>query len=170
MKQEAIFLLIDLAKNEKERVSLFNTPSKGGLPLPITPVQTSHAPAAIGPYSQAIVSEPFVFVSGQLGLIPDTGDLAGPDITAQATQALENLRQILLAAGSDLNHVVSVEVYLTDMGNFSVFNGIYQQVFSDHRPARAVVEVSALPKGGCVEIKCVAVRLDPELITLPSQF
>lgn len=150
--------MIDLPKNEKERVSLFNTPSKGGLPLPITPVQTSHAPAAIGPYSQAIVSESFVFVSGQLGLIPDTGDLAGPDITAQATQALENLRQILLAAGSDLNHVVSVDVYLTDMGNFSVFNGIYQQVFSDHRPARAVVEVSALPKGGCVEIKCMAVR------------
>jgi 2-iminobutanoate/2-iminopropanoate deaminase len=169
MKQEAIFLLIDLAKNEKERVSLFNTPSKGGLSLPITPVQTSHAPAAIGPYSQAIVSEHFVFVSGQLGLIPDTGDLAGPDITAQATQALENLRQILLAAGSDLNHVVSVEVYLTDMGNFSVFNGIYQQVFSDHRPARAVVEVRALPKGGCVEIKCMAVRLDLELFTLPSQ-
>ena len=126
--------------------------------MPITPVQTSHAPAAIGPYSQAVVSEPFVFVSGQLGLIPATGDLAGPDITAQAAQALENLRQILLAAGSDLNHVVSVDVYLTHMGNFSTFNGIYQQVFSDHRPARAVVEVSALPKGGCVEIKCMAVR------------
>ena len=126
--------------------------------MPITPVQTSHAPAAIGPYSQAIVSEPFVFVSGQLGLIPATGDLAGPDIVAQATQALENLRQILLASGSDLNHVVSVDVYLTDMGKFSIFNSIYQQAFSDHRPARAVVEVSALPKGGCVEIKCMAVR------------
>ncbi|MCX5883652.1 MAG: Rid family detoxifying hydrolase [Deltaproteobacteria bacterium] len=126
--------------------------------MPITPVQTSHAPAAIGPYSQAIVSEPFVFVSGQLGLIPATGDLAGPDITTQATQALENLRQILLASGSDLNHVVSVDVYLTSMGNFFTFNGIYQQFFSDHRPARAVVEVSALPKGGCVEIKCMAVR------------
>jgi 2-iminobutanoate/2-iminopropanoate deaminase len=142
-------------------VFLFNTSLKGGSPLPITPIQTSHAPAAIGPYSQAIVSELFVFVSGQLGLIPATGDLAGPDITAQATQALENLRQILLAAGSGLNHVVSVDVYLTDMGNFSVFNGIYQQFFSDHRPARAVVEVSALPKGGCVEIKCMAVRNAP---------
>lgn len=137
---------------------MFNTPSKGGSPLPITSVQTSHAPAAIGPYSQAIVSDPFVFVSGQLGLIPATGDLAGPDITTQATQAIENLRQILLASNSDLNHVVSVDVYLTDMGNFSIFNGIYQQFFSDHRPARAVVEVSALPKGGCVEIKCMAVH------------
>jgi len=137
---------------------MFNTPSKGGSPLPIISVQTSHAPAAIGPYSQAIVSDPFVFVSGQLGLIPATGDLAGPDITTQATQALENLRHILLASSSDLNHVVSVDVYLTDMGNFSIFNGIYQQFFSDHRPARAVVEVSALPKGGCVEIKCMAVH------------
>jgi 2-iminobutanoate/2-iminopropanoate deaminase len=137
---------------------MFNTPSKGGSTLTITSVQTSNAPAAIGPYSQAIVSEPFVFVSGQLGLIPATGDLAGPDITTQATQALENLRQILLASGSDLNHVASVDVYLTDMGNFSVFNGIYQQFFSDHRPARAVVEVRALPRGGCVEIKCMAVR------------
>jgi 2-iminobutanoate/2-iminopropanoate deaminase len=137
---------------------LFNTPTKGGSPLPITTIQTSHAPAAIGPYSQAIVSEPFIFVSGQLGMIPATGDLAGPDITTQATQALENLRQILLASGSDLNHVVSVDVYLTDMENFSTFNGIYQQSFPDHRPARAVVGVSALPKGGCVEIKCMAVR------------
>ena len=126
--------------------------------MQITPVQTSQAPAAIGPYSQAIISEPFVFVSGQLGLVPASGDLAGPDITAQATQALENLRQILLASGASLGHVVSVDVFLTDMGNFSTFNGIYQQFFSDHRPARAVVEVSALPKGGCVEIKCMAVR------------
>jgi len=125
--------------------------------LTITSIHTPNAPAAIGPYSQGIVSAPFIFVSGQLGLIPATGDLSGPDITAQATQALENLKQILLSAGSDLNHVVSVDVYLTDMGNFVTFNGIYQQFFSDHRPARAVVAVSALPKGGCVEIKCMAV-------------
>ena len=123
----------------------------------ITSVQTQNAPAAIGPYSQSVVSAPFVFVSGQLGLIPATGEMAGPDITAQSVQALENLKQILLAAGSDLNHVVSVDVYLTDMKNFATFNGIYQQFFSEHRPARAVVEVSGLPKGGCVEIKCMAV-------------
>jgi 2-iminobutanoate/2-iminopropanoate deaminase len=125
--------------------------------LKITSVHTQNAPAAIGPYSQSIVSEPFVFVSGQLGLIPATGEMAGPDITAQSVQALENLKQILLAAGSDLNHVVSVDVYLTDMKNFATFNGIYEQFFSEHRPARAVVEVSGLPKGGCVEVKCVAV-------------
>lgn len=126
--------------------------------MPITPVQTALAPAAIGPYSQAIVSEPFVFVSGQIGLVPSTGDMVGPDITAQAAQALENLRQILLASGSDPNHVVSVDVYLTRMDHFAVFNGIYQQFFGDHRPARAVVEVGALPKGACVEIKCMALR------------
>lgn len=125
--------------------------------MKITSVHTQNAPAAIGPYSQSIVSEPFVFVSGQLGLIPATGEMAGPDITAQSVQALENLKQILLAAGSDLNHVVSVDVYLTDMKNFATFNGIYEQFFSEHRPARAVVEVSGLPKGGCVEVKCVAV-------------
>jgi 2-iminobutanoate/2-iminopropanoate deaminase len=147
-----------LRKVKKKIRALYITPKQGGLPLQITPVQTSQAPAAIGPYSQAIISEPFVFVSGQLGLIPASGDLAGPDITAQATQALENLRQILLASGTSLDHVVSVDVYLTDMGNFSTFNGIYQQFFSDHRPARAVIEVSALPRGGCIEIKCMAVR------------
>lgn len=90
-------------------------------------------------------------------MIPATGEMAGPDITAQSVQAIENLKQILLAAGSDLNHVVSVDVYLTDMKNFATFNGIYEQFFSEHRPARAVVEVSGLPKGGCVEIKCMAV-------------
>ena len=125
--------------------------------MKITSVHTQNAPAAIGPYSQSIVSEPFVFVSGQLGLIPATGEMAGPDITVQSVQAIENLKQILLAAGSDLNHVVSVDVYLTDMKNFATFNGIYEQFFSEHRPARAVVEVSGLPKGGCVEIKCMAV-------------
>ncbi len=125
--------------------------------MSITSVQTCHAPAAIGPYSQAIVSEPFVFVSGQLGLIPESGELVGPDITAQATQALENLRQILLASGANIDRVVSVDVYLTDIANFSIFNAIYQQFFRDHRPARAVIEVRSLPKNACIEIKCIAI-------------
>jgi len=121
-------------------------------------IQTDKAPAAIGPYSQAIATDQLVFVSGQLGLNPLTGTLAGVDITAQAEQALENMRQILLADGSDLNSVVSVDVFLTDMKNFSTFNGIYQQFFENHRPARAVVEVSALPRNACIEIKCIALR------------
>lgn len=120
-------------------------------------VQTADAPAAIGPYSQAVVAAPFVFVSGQLGLDPATGELAGDDLASQARQALDNMRAILAAAGSSLSRVTAVEVFLTDMGRFAELNAIYAEYFSDHRPARAAIEVSALPKGGCVEIKCTAV-------------
>ncbi|MFH2219492.1 MAG: RidA family protein [Pseudomonadota bacterium] len=119
-------------------------------------VQTKSAPAAIGPYSQGVAAGSFLFVSGQLGMDPESGELAGPDISGQARRALENLRQIVLAAGSDLSHVVAVDVFLTDMGNFAEFNEIYKEYFVEHRPARAVVEVSALPRGACVEIKCIA--------------
>jgi 2-iminobutanoate/2-iminopropanoate deaminase len=119
-------------------------------------VQTDKAPAAIGPYSQAVVAPPFVFVSGQLGMDPATGDLVGQDLESQARQALENLKQILLAAGSSLEKVTAVEVFLTDMGQFAPLNAIYAEYFTTHKPARAAIEVSALPKGGCVEIKCTA--------------
>lgn len=119
-------------------------------------IQTDQAPAAIGPYSQAISAPPLLFVSGQLGMDPATGELVGDDLSSQAQQALKNLREILRAAGGDLGDVTAVDVFLTDMGKFAEFNGIYQTCFSDHRPARAVVEVSGLPKGAVVEIKCVA--------------
>ncbi|BBO82610.1 reactive intermediate/imine deaminase [Desulfosarcina ovata subsp. sediminis] len=119
-------------------------------------VHTDRAPAAIGPYSQAIVAPPFVFVSGQLGMDPATGELVGDDLESQARQALENLKQILLAAGSSLEKTTVVEVFLTDMGRFADFNAIYGEYFPAHRPARAAIEVSALPKGACVEIKCTA--------------
>jgi 2-iminobutanoate/2-iminopropanoate deaminase len=125
--------------------------------MTIKTVQTDKAPAAIGPYSQAVVAAPFVFVSGQLGLDPATGNLVGDDLESQARQALENVKQILLAAGSSLEQTTAVEVFLTDMGKFLDFNAIYAEYFSTHRPARAAIEVSALPKGGCVEIKCTAV-------------
>jgi 2-iminobutanoate/2-iminopropanoate deaminase len=120
-------------------------------------VQTDRAPAAIGPYSQGIAAAPWLFVSGQLGIQPETGELVSPDFALQARQALENLRQIVLAAGSDLNQVTAVDVFVTNIENFAEFNKIYTEYFSEHRPARAVVEVSALPKGACVEIKCIAV-------------
>lgn len=123
-------------------------------------IQTDQAPAAIGPYSQSIAAGPWRFVSGQLGLDPKTGDLVGEDLASQARQALENVKQIVLAGGCDLNQIVAVDVYLTDMGKFLEFNGIYESYFSEHRPARAVVEVSGLPKGGCVEIKCIVCRAD----------
>jgi len=118
-------------------------------------IQTDKAPSAIGPYSQGIAAPPWLFVSGQIGLNPETGELVGPDIASQTRQVLENLRQIVLAAGCDLAHVVSVDVFLTDIGKFAEFNEIYQEYFSEHKPARAAVGVSALPKGACVEIKCI---------------
>ncbi|MGA6925024.1 MAG: Rid family detoxifying hydrolase [Desulfosarcina sp.] len=123
---------------------------------PLTTVQTDKAPAAIGPYSQAVVAAPFVFVSGQLGLDPASGNLVGDELDSQARQALENLKQILIAAGSSLERTTAVEVFLTDMGQFTAFNAIYAEYFPTHKPARAAIEVSALPKGGCVEIKCTA--------------
>jgi len=121
-------------------------------------VQTDGAPAAIGPYSQGIAAGDWLFVSGQLGMAPETGDLVDGGFAAQARQALENLRQILRAEGCGLPDVVAVDVFLSDMSNFAAFNDIYAEYFSNHRPARAVVEVSALPKGADVEIKCMAMK------------
>jgi len=121
-------------------------------------IQTDRAPAAIGPYSQGIAAASWLFVSGQLGMQPETGELISSDFAPQARRALENLRQIVLAAGCDLNRVTAVDVFVTDMGNFAEFNEIYTEYFSEHRPARAVVEVSALPKDAKVEIKCIAYR------------
>ena len=119
-------------------------------------IQTDQAPAAIGPYSQGITAAPFLFVSGQLGIQPKTGELVSSDFKIQAKQALENLLQIVLAAGYNLNQIVAVDVFVTDLNNFANFNEIYAEYFSEHRPARAVVEVSRLPKDACIEIKCIA--------------
>lgn len=119
-------------------------------------IQTDRAPAAIGPYSQGITAVPFLFVSGQLGIQPETGELVSSDFKIQAKQALENLLQIVLDAGYNLNQIVAVDVFVTDINNFANFNDIYAEYFSEHRPARAVVEVSRLPKDACIEIKCIA--------------
>ena len=119
-------------------------------------IQTDQAPAAIGPYSQGITAAPFLFVSGQLGIQPKTGELVSSDFKVQAKQAMENLLQIVLAAGYNLNQIVAVDVFVTDLTNFANFNDIYAEYFSEHRPARAVVEVSRLPKDACIEIKCIA--------------
>jgi 2-iminobutanoate/2-iminopropanoate deaminase len=121
-------------------------------------IQTNLAPAAIGPYSQAIKVGLWLFVSGQIALRPDTGELVSEDFAEQTEQVLKNLRQILQAAGYELSDVVSADVFLTDIGQFAPFNLIYEQYFSDHKPARAVVEVKGLPKAAQVEIKCIAYR------------
>ncbi|MBA4358309.1 MAG: reactive intermediate/imine deaminase [Desulfovibrio sp.] len=118
-------------------------------------VQTPAAPAAMGPYSQAVSYNGLVFLSGQLGIVPSTG-IIPEDFEAQARQAMENLRAVVEAAGSSLSRVLSVDVFLLDMGRFGQFNEIYGAYFSSHKPARAAVGVSALPREAQVEIRCVA--------------
>jgi 2-iminobutanoate/2-iminopropanoate deaminase len=125
--------------------------------MEMTVIKTEKAPAAIGPYSQAIAVNGILFVSGQLGLLPESGEMAGPDLASQARQALNNLAQVLKAGGTNLDKVASVDVFLTNMDDFAEFNQIYQEIFAHHKPARAVVGVKSLPRGALVEIKCVAV-------------
>jgi 2-iminobutanoate/2-iminopropanoate deaminase len=121
----------------------------------IVPIATSAAPQAIGPYSQAIRAGEWLFVSGQIPLPPDGGPIP-QEFAAQARQALANLKAIVEAAGGELARVVKVTVYLTDMGQFATFNEVYAEVFGPHRPARAVVQVAALPRGVQVEVEAVA--------------
>lgn len=121
------------------------------------PIQTQKAPSAIGPYSQAVRANGFVFVSGQIPLDPQRGEVVSEDFMDQARQSLENLKQILIASGSGIEKVVAVDVFLTDMSKFSVFNEVYATYFSDNKPARVVVEVKGLPRGVMVEVKCIAV-------------
>ena len=120
-------------------------------------IHTDKAPAAIGPYSQAVEANGLVFTSGQLGIIPDTGVLAH-NLAAQTVQALENLRTILQAAGLGLENVVKTTCYLKDMNDFALFNDIYSQYFVNSKPARCCFEVARLPKDGLVEIEAVAAR------------
>ncbi len=121
-------------------------------------VFTERAPAPIGPYSQAVVAEGrFLFVSGQIPIDPSTGELVSGSIEDQADRAIRNLLEIVKAAGGDEGSIVKVTVYLRDIGQYSRFNEVYQRYFSTSKPARAVVEVSNLPRGVDVEIEAVAV-------------
>ena len=122
----------------------------------ITPVHTDNAPAAIGPYSQAMVSDGWVYCSGQIPIDPATGELIDGGVAEQTHQVLKNLAQVLLAAGSAMDAVVKTTVFLSDMNTFADMNGVYAEHFGDHRPARAAVQAAALPKFVDVEIECVA--------------
>jgi 2-iminobutanoate/2-iminopropanoate deaminase len=122
------------------------------------PVHTVGAPAAIGPYSQAMVHERYVFASGQLGLDPVTGELVAPTAEAQAVRALANLQAVLTAAGSSLAGLLKTTIFLTDMTAFAEVNAAYEAALGTHRPARSTVAVAALPKGASVEIEGIAVR------------
>lgn len=118
-------------------------------------IQTPHAPAAIGTYSQAVRQNGFLFISGQLGIDPQTGVLQ-EGLEAQARRCMENLKAILEAAGLDFSHLVKVSIFLMDMGDFAAVNGLYESYLSAPYPAREAVQVAALPKGGLVEISAIA--------------
>lgn len=120
------------------------------------PVNSLSAPAAIGPYSQAIDAGDFVFLSGQVPIDPATGELVPGDITAQTERVLDNLGAVLEAAGVSFANVVKTTIYLMDFGDFQTVNGIYAKRFSEAPPARATVQVSALPKGARIEIDAIA--------------
>jgi 2-iminobutanoate/2-iminopropanoate deaminase len=122
-------------------------------------IATDAAPKAIGPYSQAVAAGELIFCAGQVALDPASGESVTGDVRAQTERVLENLTAVLAAAGSDLRHVVKTTVYLVDFNDFAAMNEVYAARFGDHRPARATVGVSALPKGLRVEIECVAIRV-----------
>ncbi len=119
-------------------------------------ISTAQAPAAIGPYSQAIHSGDLVFLSGQVPIDPATGELVGGDIAAQTERVLDNLGAVLTAAGCTFADVVKTTIYLVDLGDFQAVNATYARRFAAAPPARATVQVSALPKGARVEIDAIA--------------
>ena len=121
-------------------------------------IHTENAPAAIGPYSQAIQAGNTIYVSGQLPIDPATGAFAGDDITAQTRQSLTNMKNILIEAGTDMSAVVKTTVLLADIADFAAMNAVYAEFFSAPYPARAAFQVACLPKNALVEIECVAVK------------
>ena len=120
------------------------------------PVATEGAPRAIGPYSQGVVSGGLVYTAGQVALDPATGEMVAGGVPEQTTRALENIRAILRAVGSDLAQVGKTTVFLADMADFTEMNAAYAAAFGQHRPARSTVAVKALPRGARVEIEAVA--------------
>ncbi len=120
-------------------------------------VATNDAPKAIGPYSQAVKANGFLFTSGQIALDPATGNLVEGDFAAQARRVFENLKAVLRKANTDFNQVTKASVFITDFQNFQTLNTVYAEYFGNHKPARTTVGVSQLPKNALVEIDLVAV-------------
>ena len=120
-------------------------------------IETSAAPGPIGPYSQAVRGNGFIFVSGQIPVRPDTGIVAGSDIESQTRQVMQNLDAILKAAGSGLDKVAKTTIYLSNLDDFSGFNRIYEEYFREAKPARATVQVARLPREVLLEIEAIAI-------------
>ena len=118
-------------------------------------LETSKAPAAIGPYSQGIIAGGFLFASGQIPIIPQSGEIASGDISVQAQQVMKNVGEVLKAAGTDFEHVVKTTCFLADMADFAAFNGVYEQYFTG-KPARSCVAVKELPKSVLCEVEVIA--------------
>jgi len=123
-------------------------------------IKTDKAPAPIGPYSQAIESNGLIFTSGQIAIDPKSNTLIEGDVVAQAKQVFENLKAVLEAAGSDLNHVVKTTIFLKNMNDFGQVNEIYAKYFGQAVPARSTVEVARLPKDVLIEVDCIAEKMD----------
>ncbi|MBP6471186.1 MAG: RidA family protein [Chloroflexi bacterium] len=119
-------------------------------------IHTDHAPAALGPYSQAVKVGNLIFTAGQVGLDPATGKLVEDDISIQTERVLQNLTAVLAAAGATLDNVVKCTVFLKDMGEFAAMNAVYGRYFTQQHPARSAVQVAALPLGARVEIEAIA--------------
>lgn len=119
------------------------------------PIQTASAPAAVGPYAQAIQAGDFLFLSGQIPLVPETGLLVSEDIREQTEQVMKNLRAVCEAAGGALNKIVKCTVFMTDLAQFPVMNEVYAAHFGVHKPARSTIQVAGLPRGASVEIEAV---------------
>ncbi len=125
--------------------------------MDILSISTSKAPGAVGPYSQGIKAGNLIFTSGQLPIVPETGELLKGDIKEETRQCLKNVEAILKEAGATLENIVKVNIYIVDMDMFSSINEAYEEYFDEHKPARSCVEVSRLPKDGNIEIEAIAV-------------
>jgi 2-iminobutanoate/2-iminopropanoate deaminase len=131
----------------------------GDMPLKREIIATPHAPAAIGPYSQAVQIGDLIYTAGQIPLVPETGKLIEGGIEAQTRQVMQNLANILEAGGSSLAQVVKTTIFVTNLGDFAAFNKIYGSFFTGDPPARSTVQVTALPLGAHVEIEAVAIKV-----------
>jgi len=121
-------------------------------------IKTKNAPAPIGPYNQAVVHENTIYVSGQVALNPETGEMDNANLADETHRVMRNLGAVLNAAGSDFNHLIKCSIFILDMNEFKAINEVYAGFFKDHHPARETVEVSKLPAGARVEVSAIAVR------------